>query len=81
MTAMRTMAIGDVRPQEQQEQDQPYSSTLVHPQLKMRNRYLKMKAWIKGEHMENRIRRKKHNKLLQLKSGQQYKGIIQWIKF
>jgi hypothetical protein len=29
--AMRTMAIGDVRPQEQQEQDQPSSSTLVHP--------------------------------------------------
>jgi hypothetical protein len=31
MTAMRTMAIGDVRPQEQQEQDQPSSATLVHP--------------------------------------------------
>jgi hypothetical protein len=30
-TAMRTMAIGDVRPQELQEQDQPSSSTLVHP--------------------------------------------------
>jgi hypothetical protein len=30
-TAMRTMAIGDVRPQEPQEQDQPSSSTLVHP--------------------------------------------------
>jgi hypothetical protein len=29
--AMRTMAIGDVRPQELQEQDQPSSSTLVHP--------------------------------------------------
>jgi hypothetical protein len=29
--AMRTMAIGDVRPQEQQEQDQPSSFTLVHP--------------------------------------------------
>jgi hypothetical protein len=29
--AMRTMAIGDVPPQEQQEQDQPSSSTLVHP--------------------------------------------------
>jgi hypothetical protein len=28
--AMRTMAIGDVRPQEPQEQDQPSSSTLVH---------------------------------------------------
>ena len=67
--AMQTMAIGDVRPQEQQEQDQPSSSTLVHPQLKMRNRYLKMKDWIKGEHMENMIRRKKHHKLLQLKSG------------
>jgi hypothetical protein len=29
--AMRTMAIGDVRPQEQQEQDQPSSSTLLYP--------------------------------------------------
>jgi hypothetical protein len=35
----------------------------------MRNMYLKMKAWIKGEHMENRIRKKKHHKLPQLKSG------------
>jgi hypothetical protein len=30
-TAMRTMAIGDVQPQEQQELDQPSSSTLVQP--------------------------------------------------
>jgi hypothetical protein len=29
--AIRTMAIGDVRPQEQNEQDQPSSSTMVHP--------------------------------------------------
>jgi hypothetical protein len=29
--AIRTMAIGDVRPQEQQEQDLPSSSTMVHP--------------------------------------------------
>ena len=29
--AMRTMAIGDVRPQEQNERDQPSSSTMVHP--------------------------------------------------
>jgi hypothetical protein len=28
---MRTMAIGDIRPQEHQEQDQPSSSTMVHP--------------------------------------------------
>jgi hypothetical protein len=32
--AMRTMAIRDVRPQEPQEQDQPSSSTLVHPSHK-----------------------------------------------
>jgi hypothetical protein len=31
MAAMRTMTIGDVRPQELQEQDHPSSSTLVHP--------------------------------------------------
>jgi hypothetical protein len=30
-TAMRTIAIGDVRPQELHEQDQPSSSTMVHP--------------------------------------------------
>jgi hypothetical protein len=30
-TAMRTMAIGNVRPQELQEQDQPSSSTMMHP--------------------------------------------------
>jgi hypothetical protein len=30
MAAIRTMAIGDVRPQEQQEQDQPSSSIVVH---------------------------------------------------
>jgi hypothetical protein len=30
-TAMRTMAIGDVRSQEQKDQDQPSSSTLGHP--------------------------------------------------
>jgi hypothetical protein len=29
--AMITIAIGDVRPQEQQEQDQPSSSTMVQP--------------------------------------------------
>jgi hypothetical protein len=31
MAAIRTMAIGDVRPQEQTEQDQPSSSTMVQP--------------------------------------------------
>jgi hypothetical protein len=31
MTAMRTMAIDDVRPHAQQVQDQPSSSTMVQP--------------------------------------------------
>jgi hypothetical protein len=31
MATMRLMAIGDVRPHEHQDQDQPSSSTLVHP--------------------------------------------------
>jgi hypothetical protein len=44
-TAIKTMAIGDVRPQEQQDQDQPSSSKhWCNPQLKMRNRYLKVQA-------------------------------------
>jgi hypothetical protein len=43
------------------------------PQPKMRNKYLKMMAWIKGEHTDNRIRRKKHNNLLQLKSERLFK--------
>jgi hypothetical protein len=47
----------------------------------MVNRYLKKKGRIKGEHMKNRIRRKKRHKFLQLKFGPQSKGIIQWIKF
>jgi hypothetical protein len=48
MAAIRTMAIGDVRPQEQQEQNQPSSSTMVHPQLKMMNRFIKKRRVIKG---------------------------------
>jgi hypothetical protein len=55
---MRTITIGDVRLQELQEQDQPSSSTVVHPKLKTMNMYLKKKGRIKGEHMKNRIRRK-----------------------
>jgi hypothetical protein len=78
---MRTMAIGDVRPQELQEQDQPSSSTLVHPQLKMMDRYLKKRSVIKGEHKKNRLWRKKHHGPLQLKSEQRSKEITPLIKF
>jgi hypothetical protein len=46
--AMHTMAIDDVRPQEQQEQDQPSSSIWCILQLKTVNRYLKKRDKIKG---------------------------------
>jgi hypothetical protein len=70
--AMRTMAIRDVRPQEQKEQDQPF---------KLRKRYLKMIAWIKGERMNKKTRMKKmYHRHLQPKSAPPYKEIIWWIK-
>jgi hypothetical protein len=65
--AIRTMAIGDVRPQEHKEQDQPSSSTKVHPQLKMMNRFLKRRRVIKGEHKMSKLKKKKHHRPLQLK--------------
>jgi hypothetical protein len=79
--AIRTMTIGDVRPQEQQEQDQPSSSTMVHPQLKMMNRFIKKRRVIKGEHKKNKVWRKKHHWPLQLKSERQFKGITPSIRF
>jgi hypothetical protein len=53
--AIRTMALGDVRLQEQQEQDQPSSSTMVHLQLKMMNRFIKKRHVIKGEHKKKQV--------------------------
>jgi hypothetical protein len=47
----------------------------------MRNTYLKIKAWIKGEHTEKRTKRKQYRRRLQLKYGPPSKGIIQWIRF
>jgi hypothetical protein len=79
--AMRTMAIGDVRPQEQQEQDQPSSSTLVHPQPKMMDRHLKKRSVIKGEHKKDKLWRKKHHGPLQLKSERRSKEITPSIRF
>jgi hypothetical protein len=45
-TVMRTMAIYDMRLQEQQEQDQPFPQQWHNLQVKMRNRYLKTMSWI-----------------------------------
>jgi hypothetical protein len=79
MAAIRTMAIGDVRPQ--QEQDQPSSSMMVHPQLKMMDRFLKKRRMIKGEHKKNKLQRKKHHWPLQLKSERRFKEITPAIGF
>jgi hypothetical protein len=79
--AIRTMAIGDVRPQEQQEQDQPSSSTMVLPQLKMMNRFIKKRRVIKGEHKKNKLWRKKHHQPLQLKSERRSNRITPLTRF
>jgi hypothetical protein len=74
--AIRTMAIGNVRPQEHKEQDQPSSSMTVHPQLKMMNRFLKMRRVIKGEHTKTKLWKTKHHESLPLKSERRFKGIV-----
>jgi hypothetical protein len=65
--AIHTMAIGDVRPQEHKEQDQPSSSTIMHPQLRLMNRFPKRRHVIKEEHRMSKMRRKKHHRPLRLK--------------
>jgi hypothetical protein len=79
--AIRTMVIGDVRPQEHQVQDQPSSSTMVLPQLKMMNRFFKRRRVIKGEHKKIKLWRKKHHDPLQLKSERRFKGITPSTRF
>jgi hypothetical protein len=79
---MRTMVIGDVRPHRN-------NKTMINilpqqwcnPHLKVRNRYLKTMAWIKGEHMNKKTRRKKkYHMPLQLKFELPFKEIIWWTK-
>jgi hypothetical protein len=79
--AIRTMATGDVRPQEQKEQDQHSSSMMVHPQLKLMNRSIEKRHVIKGEHKMIMSWRKKHLRPLQLKSERRFKGIIPSTRF
>jgi hypothetical protein len=40
---------------------------MVHPQLKIMNRFLKKRRVIKGEHRMSKLKRKKHHRPLQLK--------------
>jgi hypothetical protein len=80
-TAMRMMAIGDVRPQEQQEQDQPSSSTMVHPPTQDVEQVLQEEVHDLGEHKKIKQWRKKHHGSLQLKSEQRSKDITPSIRF
>jgi hypothetical protein len=54
-TAMRMMAIGDVRPQELQEQDQPSSSTLVYPPTQDDGQVHQEEERDQGEHRKNML--------------------------
>jgi hypothetical protein len=53
--AIHTMAIGDVRPQEQQERDQPSSSTMVHPPTQNDEQILQEEACDQGGVQEDQV--------------------------
>jgi hypothetical protein len=76
---LRNMAIRDVRPQGAQELDQSSSSIMAQHLLKMRNRYLKMMALIKGQRIKKIARKKKtFHKHLQPESAPPFKETIRW---
>jgi hypothetical protein len=81
MVAMQTMAIGDVRPHELQEQDQPSSSTMVQPPTQDDEQVPQEEGQDQGGHRKIRLWRKKHNGPLQLKFERRSKEITQWIRF
>jgi hypothetical protein len=64
--AIRTMAIGDVRPQEQKSKINLLPQQWCIPQLKMMNRFIKKRRVIKGEHKMIKLWRKKHHRPLPL---------------
>ena len=49
------MAIGDVRPQEQDERDQPSSSTMVHPPTKDDEQVPQVEALDQGGAQDNHV--------------------------
>jgi hypothetical protein len=79
--AIRTMAIGDVRPQEHRSKINLLPQRWCVPRLKMKNRFLKKRHVIKGEHKKTKLRRKKYHEPLQLKFERRFKGIIPSTRF
>jgi hypothetical protein len=73
--------IDNVRPQEQQVQDQPSSSTMVQPPTQDEEHVPHDDGMDQGEHKNKKMRRrKKYHMHLQPKSALKFKGIIRWIK-
>jgi hypothetical protein len=79
-TTLRTMAIGDLRPQEPQEQDQFSSSTMVQPPTQG-DEQLPNDGVDQGERMKkNTWRKKTFQRHLHPKFAPPYNVIIRWIK-
>jgi hypothetical protein len=78
---MRTMAIGDVRPQELQEQDQPSSSTMVHPPTQDNEQVPQEEGQDQGGAQEEHVMEEEAPRPLQLKSERRSKDITPSIRF
>jgi hypothetical protein len=79
--AIRTMAIGDVRPQEQQEQDQPSSSTMVHPPTQYDEQVHQEEVCDQGGAQEEPAMEEEAPWALQLKSERRSNGITSLTRF
>jgi hypothetical protein len=78
---MRTMAIGDVRPQELQEQDQPSSSIMVRPPTQDDVQVPQDEGQDQGGAQEEQIMEEEAPRPLQLKSERRSKDITLLIRF
>ena len=74
--AIHTMAIGDVRPQEQLEQDQPSSSTMVHPPTQDDEQVPQVEARDQGGAQDVQIEEEEAPQAPQPKFERRSKGII-----
>jgi hypothetical protein len=79
--AMRTMVIGDVRPQELHEQDQPSSSTMVHPPTQDNVQVPQEEGKDQGGAHEDQVMEEEAPRPLQLKSERRSKDITPSIRF
>jgi hypothetical protein len=79
--AMRTMAIGDVQPQEPQEQDKPSSSTLVHPPTQDGEQVPQEERQDQGGAHEEHDKEEEASQIPPTQVRSTIQRITQWIKF